>query len=269
LLRTQITSFKFINSNLPEDIIEHVDDTQDVFRNFSENLQLSNIRQLDLSSNSAAATINKYLPKESPWLHNLAMLNLSNNKLGSETLQSLASLLPSMGNLEYLNLSNTDMDDEGVELLAPSFPYLKKLKVLKLTGNLIENNGLSILAKKLPSLSQIHTLSLSGNNQKIDYVKIDGIAVSVQHLKNLKTLDISLMEIDEQGMAYLVQSTRGLQGLEVICFEDNFIDDTEIKCLTDNLIYLSNLKSFHLLGSNVKLEHIQVLVPSFKLLPLI
>jgi Ran GTPase-activating protein (RanGAP) involved in mRNA processing and transport len=80
-----------------------------------------------------------------------------------------------------------------------------KVTVLDLSFNLLRPKGLARIAEALTTETRLEVLDLSGNRGKIGVLHL---AEALQYNRVLRELDISLNEIDEKGMLYLMAALK-------------------------------------------------------------
>lgn len=126
-------------------------------------------------------------------------LSLTDQFLEPTICKTMFKSLHYQSNLDTIDLSNNFLQDEGCRYLAEALPTLEKLKVLNLNGNHITSIGISALSTKMPIASMqpfaLETLCLSFN--PLGNASASNLAVLVGHLKNLRTLHLSSVDITE------------------------------------------------------------------------
>ncbi len=163
----------------------------------------------------AAHNYFQLLPEWIGDLQNLTVLELDGNFFPNMAVPHLIKLPESIGNLK--NLEVLTLDDQIIKTLPASITHLTNLKALHL-----RNNSLTALPDEFGNISQLEILDLKANdlkslpasfnnlknlqqlnlsfNPNIDVLQMMG---AVQHLTQLKRLDISFIAISKSNLSEL------------------------------------------------------------------
>ena len=145
----------------------------------------------------------------------LKNLKLSGPSIDDDSVRSLANL----NNLAALSLQQTAVTDQGFKSLAP----LKKLTELTLYGTPVTDDSLNIIAA-FPALQKLRLrgTKVTGSGIGDAFAKMvlvvdldlsetafsnDGLA-SIGKMKNLRSLNLWLTQVDDDGVALLVEQTK-------------------------------------------------------------
>jgi Ran GTPase-activating protein (RanGAP) involved in mRNA processing and transport len=125
-------------------------------------------------------------------------------------------------NLKDLILSNSDIDDEGVQALMAGMKNCCKLSYLDMQGN--------------------HSITETGLRALSNLFQSDRCY--------LERLDLSHMNIGDDGARSLISGLAGLQSLDVLCLSYNSIGDDGLCALAAGIASLRSLKTLHLDGNS-------------------
>jgi uncharacterized protein (TIGR02996 family) len=115
---------------------------------------------------------------------------------------------PLLSTLHTLELVGLGLENEAVGVLARSAP-LEDLRELVLDGNPIGSGGLEALARgRLRSLTRLSLRGAGGEYGDDPIVRSEGVEALAGSgvFANLESLDLTAQEIDDDAIAYLVQS---------------------------------------------------------------
>ncbi len=207
---------------------------------------LRSLRRLDLPD-VIPSDKEALLLARSPALSSIERLDLSRNvpdsrpdRICKQGARALADS-PFVGSLKELYLQNHEIGDAGAVALAQS-KTLEQLTTLNLANNTIHVEGLkALLTADLPSLRY---LNLAGN-------KIEGYLLfdieSWNAKGQLTTLNLSSMELGDEGVEYLARSA-ALESLTTLILNQNWIRGRAANRLLKSR-YLEKLRRIQLEGN--------------------
>tara|TARA_R110002050_G_scaffold166707_1_gene297246 strand:- start:9631 stop:11088 length:1458 start_codon:yes stop_codon:yes gene_type:complete len=206
---------------------------------------------------------------------NLKVLSLSKNRMGDPGLVALMPAMMQAPNLETINLGETGITPLGVQTVAPQLPNVMGLKTLDLSSNSIGNSGGIALGQNMPNINV--NLNIEGGNVGTPGVMsmFEGVAMNPrksdfgvpnnplgydfaqqfsEFLKldpDLKSVDLSGVEIKDAGLSMLAPSIGFNTVLEDINLSANLLTDRSI------LVFFSALRSnIHLAVINLSMNNI-------------
>ena len=174
----------------------------------------TNLRTLDLSSNSIGSGGAAGLAEGLKCCTNLQTLNLSSNSIGSEGAVSLAEGLMCCSNLQTLDLGCNSIGSEGTVFLAEGLKCCTNLQTLDLRYNSIGSEGAVALAEGLKCCTNLQTLDLRYNS-----IGSDGAVALAEGLKcctNLQTLDLRYNSIGSDGAVALAERLKFFTNIQTL-----------------------------------------------------
>ena len=104
---------------------------------------------------------------------NLEELNLSSNNLMAKDFQRLQSPLSNLTQLKSLNLSMNAVGSDGIRALADIFKHFPLLEGLDMSRSCIKEDDINVLFKGLVPLEKLKYLNLSGNRIAVEVLEDD------------------------------------------------------------------------------------------------
>lgn len=199
--------------------------------------------------------INKGMKKlSSTLIHltNLKELNLSTNYIKSNGIESLTEVLPKLIQLKSLNLSNNNLSQNGIKIICKGLIYLTNLNKLHLGRNYIKSEGVKSLIEVLPNLKMLINLNLSYNYFEPE--GIDILANSLIHLTQLEKLNMHCNIIKFEGIESIVKILLNLTRLKSLNISHNLLGLDGINFLVKGISYLKQLNKLDISSNYIKSE---------------
>ena len=187
-------------------------------------------------------------------IRSLKKLELEDNNLSGEGFEEIARSLRAQPQLEELNLYGISSEDEdapfdqrgyaalGAAMKHWTSPSLKKLVVL----SDLDNDGLLALVKGMANCVNLEHLDLS-RNDSITAVGLKALSSLFQSkIFCLRSLDMSEVGINNEGMITLASGLAAIQSLESLNLSNNAISDEGLHALAVGLSNNKNLESLNL-----------------------
>ncbi|XP_042314476.1 leucine-rich repeat-containing protein 31 [Sceloporus undulatus] len=217
-----------------------------------EGLQvIPHLEILDLSWNTNVGGSFSLLTQNIPKGCALKTLKVTDCSLTPEDGESLAQLLNKVHNLEELDLSINKRIGCSLKSIAQELKYVSSLKVLNLNMCGLKHNGLQWLGTSLQHLLELRKLDVSCNKE------IGGgfqnLVAHLASLSNLEVLDLHQCCITEEDMAVLTQIIPLLSSLQELNLSSNKSVGISSDQLLSRLRFLPRLTS--VLLSNCSLQH--------------
>ena len=199
------------------------------------------LKSLSLGYN--AITDVSFMNDNTSWTE-LESLNLAGNKLGDQGASDL-SKNTSWTQLKYLNLRKNGITDRGAEDLQSNVSW-KELRVLDLVENRIGEKGISTLATNTTWL-QLEELLLDRNPV---YERGAAFLARNKTWKNLKTLSIADCTLGIIGAQTMVKNNIEWTNLQALNLTLNNIDDEGVGYLSQSTVW-QNLESLDLCWNSI------------------
>ena len=188
-------------------------------------------------------------------IRSLKKLELEDNNLSGEGFEEIARSLRAQPQLEELNLYGISSEDEdapfdqrgyaalGATMKNWTSPSLKKLTVYLSD---LHDDGLLALVEGMANCVNLELLDLSRNGS-ITVVGLKALS-SLFRSKTfcLRSLDMSEVGIDNEGMITLASGLAAIQSLESLNLSNNAISDEGLQALAVGLSNNKNLESLNL-----------------------
>ena len=182
----------------------------------------------------------------------LKKLDISYCGIDDQGMKSIASALEMNGSLEELNLSgNRAVTGVGFMALGESLKSNGDLKTLNISHCDIDDQGMKSIASALEMNGSLEELNLSGN-RAVTGVGFMELGESLKRNRGLKTLNISLCSIDDQGMKSLASALDFNSSLEELNLRGNrAVTGNGLITLGESLKRNRGLKTLWLTCSNI------------------
>ena len=209
-------------------------------------------------------------------IRSLKKLELEDNNLSGEGFEEIARSLRAQPQLEELNLYGISSEDEdapfdqrgyaalGATMKNWTSPRLKKLTVYLSD---LHDDGLLALVVGMANCVNLELLDLSRNGS-ITVVGLKALS-SLFRSKTfcLRSLDMSEVGIDNEGMITLASGLAAIQSLESLNLSNNAISDEGLQALAVGLSNNKNLESLNLSRnggsfSAIGLRHLSDVIPT-------
>ena len=165
------------------------------FDSISEHWQ-NTLEELDLSLNKEIMPM--LLPMKKLKYNQLTCLKLADTGLHATAVNSIP--FKHMPKLNHLDIAKNSVGSEGTKILAKRLKKgeLQSLQKLHLDDNGISSSGVTELASSFTVSLQLEELDLNGNSN-IDHIGVEEVFRNLEHVKGLKLLDISGIELDRSA----------------------------------------------------------------------
>lgn len=175
---------------------------------------LEHLEVLDLHQCSLTVEDVVSLTQVIPLLSNLQELDLSTNKKMGSSSENLLSRLRFLPALKTLLISNCALESEAFHALAEASIHLPALETLNLSWNKCVGGNLKLLLETLELSSSLQVLSLSSCSLVTEDIILLALVIQAGSLANLRKLNLSYNDsICEEGWAIFCQSVRFLKEL--------------------------------------------------------
>ena len=189
---------------------------------------VSDLEELNLSSNNLMAKDFQQLQSPLSNLTQLKRLNLSMNAVGSDGIRAFADIFKNFPLLEGLDISRSCIKEDDISVLCKGLVPLEKLKYLNLSGNRI---AVEVLEDDLFLPATLEELIFS------DIIHGEKLFAKMKRLENLKKLhlnNVKLRGCDAEAVATMLPFFSNLEELSLA--------DLVVSCLGRETI-LSAMKS--------------------------
>ncbi|XP_053164990.1 leucine-rich repeat-containing protein 31 [Hemicordylus capensis] len=185
------------------------------FQNSAAQLSgLSHLEVLDLHQCCITEEDMTVLTQIIPLLSNLKELNLSSNKSVGMSSEHLLSRLRFLPNLKSVLLSNCSLQNESFASLAEAALHLPELEILDLSWNKCVGGNLKLILKALNLGAEIQVLRLSSCSLIDEDLACFALVIQAGHLTKLQKLDLSYNHhISDHGWATFYQGLVALEQL--------------------------------------------------------
>ena len=247
---------------------------------------LSDLEELNLSSNNLMAKDFQQLQSRLSNLTQLKSLNLSMNSVGSDGIRALAVILKKFPLLEGLDMSRSCIKEDDISVLCKGLVPLEKLKYLNLSGNriaiemleddlflpptleelifsdIIHGENLFAKMKKLENLRKLHL-----NKAKLRVCDVEALTTMLPYFPNLEELslaDLVVPHLEQQKCETILSAMKSLRNIKKLNFSGIRLPD--VRAMADMLSSLLSLEELALTDMSVgNMDH-EKLFSAIKLL---
>ncbi|XP_054242206.1 leucine-rich repeat-containing protein 31 [Indicator indicator] len=175
---------------------------------------LKNLEVLDLHRCCLTEEDVTVLSQVIPLLSNLQELNLSSNKNVGVSPEPLLGRLRFLPKLRSLAISNCDLGEESFSSLAEAALHLPELEILDLSWNKCVGGNLKLLLGALKLATEIQVLRLSSCNLVAEDLTLLTLLAQDGHLARLRELDVSYNNnISDEGWVLFCQGLAAFKEL--------------------------------------------------------
>ncbi|KFV68774.1 Leucine-rich repeat-containing protein 31, partial [Dryobates pubescens] len=185
------------------------------FKDFTAHLaSLKNLEVLDLHQCCVTEEDVTVLSQVIPLLSNLQELNLSSNKNVGVSPDPLLGRLRFLPKLRSVAISNCDLGEESFSSLAEAALHLPELEILDLSWNKCVGGNLKLLLGALKLATEIRVLRLSSCNLVAEDLTLLTLLAQDGHLARLRELDVSYNNnISDEGWGLFCQGLAAFKDL--------------------------------------------------------
>ncbi len=183
----------------------------------------------------------------------LQKISFEESNASDEVLAEIFTAFSTHSQLVELNLGDNNLGREGSVALGNALKACRnpQLEILYLWNNSIDDEGLRGLVDGMKNCHNLTWLHLSGNS----LVTLDGCRslctlFQSEHC-NLKDLDLSYMNIENDGARAIAQGLVGLNSLERLILSENAIGDEGARALGAGVANLHLLEDLDLEGNSI------------------
>ena len=183
----------------------------------------------------------------------LSRLDLSKNNIGNKGVEILVKSIKDSKALVSLNIASNSITHKGGELIFYYFIYQQSLVDINLASlegsnrNRITELGVQYITTFLNKNHFIENLNLSGNSIKNEGFFL--ICKGLETNQSLINLDISSNSITEKGLKQgldFISNHKIYSKINILNISNNFLSNTGVILLTNNLRYFPNLISLNI-----------------------
>ncbi|XP_068810587.1 leucine-rich repeat-containing protein 31 isoform X3 [Struthio camelus] len=215
------------------------------FNQFMQKLgKKANSKNLDLNNCALSATDVTELASLLPFLPELEEISLSWNGGVGGTLKALTVELHHVNLLKVLRLNNCRLTAEDVTSLAHILNVIPNLEVLDLSINKHIGCSMKIIAQNLKNVPGLKELNLHMCGLKQD--SLQGLDTALQHLAELRKLDISCNKEIGGGFKVSTSHLACLKNLEVLDLHQCYVTEEDVSILSQVIPLLSSLQELNL-----------------------
>jgi Ran GTPase-activating protein (RanGAP) involved in mRNA processing and transport len=174
----------------------------------------------------------------------MRFINLTFGHINTEGAKMIAEVLKNSSNtLQSLTLAigyiENDDDNEGINVILDAISSLKNLKQLEISFLELNEDACYKLFEIIGNFTDLRQLRLYiGNHEDYDQIKLfNGCEVcrdSIETMKKLEVLDISLMNLPESYMQLFAQSVAYLPELRTLNISGNRLDEKGAEIFTNS-----------------------------------
>ncbi|XP_068001062.1 leucine-rich repeat-containing protein 31 [Melanerpes formicivorus] len=185
------------------------------FKDFTAHLaSLKSLEVLDLHQCGVTEEDVTVLSQVIPLLSNLQELNLSSNKNVGVSPDPLLGRLRFLPKLRSVAISNCDLGEESFSSLAEAALHLPELEILDLSWNKCVGGNLKLLLGALKLATEIRVLRLSSCNLVAEDLTLLTLLAQDGHLARLRELDVSYNNnISDEGWGLFCQGLAAFKEL--------------------------------------------------------
>ena len=197
----------------------------------------------------------------------LEELNLSSNNLMAKDFQQLQSPLSNLTQLKRLNLSMNAVGSDGIRALADIFKNFQLLEGLDMSRSFIKEDDISVLCKGLVPLEKLKYLNLSGNRIAVEVLDDDlflpptldelifsdviygeKLFAKMKRLENLRKLHLNKVKLRACDVKALATMLPFFSNLEELSLADLVVPYLECETILSAMKSLTNIKKLNLSG---------------------
>ena len=197
----------------------------------------------------------------------LEELNLSSNNLMAKDFQQLDLPLSKLTQLKRLNLSMNAVGSDGLRALADIFKNFPLLEGLDMSRSCIKEDDISVLCKGLVPLEKLKYLNLSGNRIVVDFLEDDlflpptleelifsdiihgeKLFAKIKRLENLRKLHLNKVKLRVCDVKAVATMLPYFPNLEELSLADLVVPYLECETILSAMKSLTNIKKLNLTG---------------------
>jgi len=187
--------------------------------------------------------------------HSLTEVDISSCTIGKCSAKALANLIRQNPKLQILDICRTKMKTEDLELVLDAIESNDSLTNLNVSNNALNSQGFKLLTKSLKNHATLHTLNLYNNKLQSD----DDAGTLVDLLQNNHTLtniNLSKMGINQFNVEYISKSFQAIKTLDLSL---NELDSPGVEILTQVLKSKVCITSLNLSSTLMKTKGMTVI----------
>ena len=200
---------------------------------------VSDLEELNLSSNNLMAKDFQQLQLPLSNLTQLKRLNLSMNAVGSDGIRALADILKNFPLLEGLDMSRSCIKEDDISVLCKGLVPLEKLKYLNLSGNRIAVEVLEDALFLPPTLEELIFSDIIHGEKLFSKIKL------LENLRKLHLNKVKLRACDVKAMATMLPY---FLNLEELSLADIVVPRLECETMLSAMKSLRHIKKLNLSG---------------------
>ena len=196
---------------------------------------------------------------------NLEELNLSSNNLMAKDFQRLQSPLSNLTQLKRLNLSMNAVGSDGIRALADIFKHFPLLEGLDMSRSCIKEDDINVLCKGLVPLEKLRYLNLSGNRIAVevledalffpptleelifsDIIHGEKLFAKMKRLENLRKLHLNKVKLRACDVKAVATMLPYFPNLEELSLADLVVPYLECETILSAMKSLTNIKKLNL-----------------------
>ncbi|XP_051482918.1 leucine-rich repeat-containing protein 31 isoform X3 [Apus apus] len=201
-------------------------------------------KNLDLNNCALSAADVTELASLLPFLPELEEISLSWNSCVGGTLKALTVHLHHVNQLKVLRLNSCRLTAEDVTSLAEILNVIPNLEVLDLSINKHIGCSMKVIAQDLKNVPGLKELNLHMCGLKHD--SLQGLDTALQHLPQLRKLDISCNKEIGGGFKDSTAHLASLKNLEVLDLHQCCVTEEDVANLSQVIPLLSSLQELNL-----------------------
>ena len=201
------------------------------------------------------------------FVSDLEELNLSSNNLMAKDFQQLQSPLSNLTQLKRLNLSMNAVGSDGIRALADIFKNFPLLEGLDMSRSFIKEDDISVLCKGLVPLEKLKYLNLSDNGIAVEVLEDDlflpptledlifsdiihgkKLFAKMKKLENLRKLHLNKVKLRACDVKALTTMLSYFSNLEELSLADLVVPYLECETILSAMKSLTNIKKLNLSG---------------------
>ncbi len=206
-------------------------------------------------------------------LSDLEELNLSSNNLMAKDFQQLQSPLSNLTQLKRLNLSMNAVGSDGIRALADIFKNFPLLEGLDMSRSCIKEDDISVLCKGLVPLEKLKYLNLSGNRIAVEVLEDDlflpptleelifsdiihgeKLFAQMKRLENLRKLHLNKVKLRGCDVEAVATMLPFFSNLEELSLADLVVPYLECETILSAMKSLRQIKKLNLNGVRLPVD---------------